>query len=108
MRQKGRPTQVQLGNLLIDFTRYEVWRDGTLIPLTPREFDLLAALAEQPGRVFTRLELLEQVFGFDYEGLERTVDTHVMNLRKKIEPDATRPLYVQTVHGRGYRLMVAG
>jgi DNA-binding response OmpR family regulator len=73
------------------------------VHLTPREFKLLETLARVPGRAFTRLELLDAVFGFDYDGLERTVDVHVMNLRKKIEPEPDQPRYVITVPGVGYR-----
>jgi two-component system alkaline phosphatase synthesis response regulator PhoP len=71
--------------------------------VTPREFQLLIALAKEPGRAFTRLELLERAFGYTYEGLERTVDAHIRNLRRKIEPDADRPTYIETVYGVGYR-----
>jgi len=60
-------------------------------------------LVKEPGRAFSRLELLEQVFGYDYEGFERTVDVHIMNLRKKIEPEPSHPRYVVTVPGLGYR-----
>jgi DNA-binding response OmpR family regulator len=77
---------------------------GTPLRLTVKEFNLLALLAKQPGRAFSRLELLAQVFGSDYDGLERTVDVHMMNLRKKIEADPAQPIYVQTVYGVGYRL----
>ena len=71
--------------------------------LTPREFKLLETLARTPGRTFTRLELLDRAFGLDYEGMDRTVDVHIRNLRKKIEPDPAQPRYVQTVYGVGYR-----
>ena len=71
--------------------------------LTPREFSILYEMVKQPGRVFTRLDLLLSVFGYDYEGLERTIDVHIMNLRKKIEPDPEHPTYIQTVYGIGYK-----
>ncbi|HEX9370026.1 MAG TPA: winged helix-turn-helix domain-containing protein, partial [Roseiflexaceae bacterium] len=71
--------------------------------LTPKEFKLLETLVKQPGRAFSRLELLERVFGFDYEGLERTIDVHIMNLRKKIERDPAQPIYILTVYGVGYK-----
>lgn len=71
--------------------------------LTPTEFRMLAMLAGQPGRPFTREQIIEAVFGYDFDGFDRTVDVHVANLRRKIEPDARRPTYVQTVHGVGYR-----
>ena len=98
------PPEVRFGDLAIHFIRHEVRLAGVPVHLTPKEFKLLETLARQPGRPFSRLELLEQVFGFDYEGLERTVDVHVLNLRKKIERDPARPRFIQTVFGVGYRL----
>jgi DNA-binding response OmpR family regulator len=97
------PSQVRSGDLLVDFVRYEVRMRGIPINLTPKEFKLLETLAREPGRAFSRIDLLERVFGFDYEGLERTVDVHIMNLRKKIEPDPAQPSYIQTVFGVGYK-----
>jgi DNA-binding response OmpR family regulator len=76
---------------------------GEAVHFTPTEFRLLEVLTGEPGRAFTRLELLGRVFGYDYRGLERTVDTHVKNLRRKIEPDPANPTYVKTVYGVGYR-----
>jgi DNA-binding response OmpR family regulator len=73
------------------------------VHLTPKEFQLLETMAKEPGRAFSRLELLERVFGLDYEGVDRTIDVHVLNLRKKIEPDPAQPIYIQTVYGVGYR-----
>ena len=73
------------------------------VDLTPSEFDLLSALMSAPGRVFTRLELLDRVQGTSYEGYERTIDVHVRNLRTKIEPDPRHPRYIETVYGVGYR-----
>ena len=81
--------------------------DGRPVELTPSEFKLLLALARSPGRVFSRFELINRVQGHDYDGYERTIDAHVKNLRRKIEPDAARPRWVQTVHGVGYRLGTA-
>jgi len=97
------PSQVRFGNLAVDFVRHEVVVQGEPVYLTPKEFKLLETLIQEPGRAFTRLELLDRVFGFDYEGLERTVDVHVMNLRKKIEPNPREPTYIQTVYGVGYK-----
>jgi len=97
------PPQVRFSDLVVDFVRHEVRVRGEPVHLTPREFKLLEVLIKEPGRAFSRLELLDRVFGFDYEGLERTVDAHVMNLRKKIEPDPGRPTYIQTVYGIGYK-----
>jgi len=73
------------------------------VDLTPSEFDLLAALMAAPGRVFSRLELLDRLQGTAYEGYERTIDVHIRNLRTKIEPDASNPRYIETVYGAGYR-----
>jgi len=89
--------------LEVDFVRHEARVEGSPVHLTPKEFTILEILIKQPGRVFSRLELLELAFGFDYQGFERTVDVHVMNLRKKIEVDPARPRYVQTVYGVGYK-----
>ena len=94
----------RVGGIVVDFVRHEVRLKGAEVHLTPKEFRLLATLAKEPGRAFSRLELLEKVFGYDYEGLERTLDVHVMNLRKKIETDPTQPRYVLTVYGLGYKL----
>ncbi len=93
-----------VGDLEIDHARMQVRRGGTTVALTPTEFRLLAALARSPGRVYTRLQLIDIVQGHAFEGYERTIDAHVKNLRHKLEPDPRRPRYVLTVHGAGYRL----
>jgi DNA-binding response OmpR family regulator len=77
--------------------------DEELIDLTPSEFDLLATMMAAPGRAFSRLELLERLQGSAYEGYERTIDVHIRNLRAKIEPDDSKPRYIETVYGVGYR-----
>jgi DNA-binding response OmpR family regulator len=97
------PAVLRYGELSIDTAGHEVRLRGTLLRLTPKEFRLLETLARAPGRAFSRLELLEQVFGVNYEGLDRTVDVHVMNLRKKIEDDPAAPVYLQTIYGVGYK-----
>jgi DNA-binding response OmpR family regulator len=97
------PTEMRFAGLLIDRCCHEVRVRDEVVSLTPTEFRLLEVLAGEPGRAFTRLELLDWVFGYDFEGFERTVDVHVKNLRKKIEPHPTRPIYVQTVYGVGYK-----
>lgn len=99
------PEQISYDGLRVDFVRHEARVDGTPVHLTPKEFTLLEIMIRQPGRVFSRLELLELVFGFDYQGFERTVDVHVMNLRKKIEADPAHPRYIQTIYGVGYRFV---
>ncbi len=80
---------------------------GRAVDLTSTEFDLLAILTGAPGRVFTRMELLDAVQGVAYEGYERTIDAHVKNLRRKMEGDPRQPRYIQTVYGVGYRLAEA-
>ncbi len=92
------------GALEIDTVQHEVRRDGELVDLTPNEYKLLVTLARYPGRVYSRFELINHVQGYEYEGYERTIDAHVKNLRKKIEPEAKHPRYVETVFGAGYRL----
>jgi DNA-binding response OmpR family regulator len=97
------PVVIGRADLVIDRRCHEVRVRGNVIDLTPTEFKLLEVLAEESGRAFTRSELLDQVFGYDFDGFERTVDAHVKNLRKKIEPNPRQPVYVQTVYGVGYR-----
>ncbi len=97
------PELLLFDGLEVDFVRHEARVDGDSVHLTPKEFTIREILIKQPGRVFSRLELLELAFGFDYQGFERTVDVHVMNLRKKTEADPAHPRYVQTVYGLGYK-----
>ena len=92
------------GALEIDTVQHEVRRDGQTVELTPNEYKLLQTLARYPGRVYSRFELVNHVQGYEYEGYERTIDAHVKNLRRKIEPDPKHPRYVETVFGVGYRL----
>ena len=94
---------VRLGELLVNRQAHSVMVSGQPVTLTPSEFALLATLLESPGRVFSRELLLERLQGHDYEGIERTIDVHIRNLRKKIEPDPTQPRYIRTVFGIGYR-----
>jgi DNA-binding response OmpR family regulator len=103
---EGEALEVRSGDLLIDLLHHEARLCGELVRLTPKEFNLLRVLARQPGRPFTRANLMERAFGFDYDGLERTVDAHIANLRKKIEPDPAHPRYVVTVKGMGYKFVV--
>ncbi len=93
-----------VGDLEVDLSRHRVTVAGRTILLTPTEFELLAALAREPGRVFTRSQLLDAVHGFSLETYERAVDGHVKNIRRKLEPDPGAPRYVLTVHGVGYAL----
>jgi len=97
------PERVAVGDLEIDLKTREVKVGGSSVELTPTEFDLLAFLARHPGQVFTRLQLLREVQGYTYDSFARTVDTHVKNLRRKIEEDPKEPRFLLTVHGVGYR-----
>lgn len=100
-----KPQVIRAADLEIDTLAFSVTRSGQSIDLTPTEFSLLGTLAAQPGRVFTRLQLLEATQGNAYEGYERTIDAHIKNLRAKIEPNPKDPLYIETVFGVGYRFM---
>ena len=96
------------GDVVVDPARRRVTVAGQPVDLTPTEFDLLAHLARQPGRVFTRAQLLTAIHGVAVESYERAVDAHIKNLRRKIEPDPRRPRYVLTAHGIGYRFTDTG
>jgi two-component system alkaline phosphatase synthesis response regulator PhoP len=91
-------------DLTLDLPRMRLTVAGRAVELTPTEFQLLAALARQPGRIFTRAQLLEAVQGVAIESYERAIDSHIKNLRRKIEPDTRQPRYLLTVYGVGYRL----
>jgi len=103
-RAPERPA-LRFDEMLIDPDTREVWHDSTQIELTPREFDLLYALAEQPGRVFNRDQLLERVWGHDFAGIDRVVDVHIGLLRRKFEDDPANPTVIQTVRGVGYKFV---
>ncbi len=102
-RESDPPAVIHAGDLVIDAHAHTLQRRGQAVALTPKEFRLLLELARAPGRAFTRRELVERAFGVDYEGLERTVDVHLMSVRRKIEDDPARPQSIQTVYGIGYR-----
>jgi len=97
------PQRIQVTDIEIDLDAHTVTRGGDFIEFTPTEFDLLATLAAQPGRAFSRLQLLEASQGTAYEGYERTIDAHIKNLRAKLETDSKNPRYIETVFGVGYR-----
>lgn len=106
LRQPGATASplLQVGELQMDVKRREVSVNGRSIELTPTEFQLLQVLMEQAGYVFTRSDLIRLGLGADYEGIDRTLDSHIRNLRQKIEPDPKQPRYIHTVYGVGYRL----
>jgi DNA-binding response OmpR family regulator len=96
---------ISVGDLSIDFERRSVKRNGEPLELTATEFDLLAVLAREPGRPFTRAQLIERVYDVSYIGYDRTVDAHIKNLRRKIEPDPQEPTYILTIYGVGYKFV---
>jgi DNA-binding response OmpR family regulator len=96
--------QLNIAGLSIEVDKRLVHRGDELVELTPIEFDILRTLAEHPGRVYSRMQLLDRLHGDAYEGYERTIDSHVKNLRKKLEPDLENPKYILTVYGVGYKL----
>jgi len=100
------PETLRRGQIELDRTSRMVLVNGKPVDLTPSEFEILAAFMETPGKVFSRLELLERIQGDAYEGYERTIDVHIRNLRLKIEPDPANPHYIETVYGAGYRFAV--
>jgi len=97
------PPPQRFGDLVIDHARHEVTLDTAVVPLTILEYALLTTLAAHPGRVFTRNQLLERVWGEDYFGDDHVVDVHIANLRKKLGDDSAAPHYIETVRGAGYR-----
>jgi len=97
------PESITAADVTLDLLRHSVTVAGEPVELTPTEFELLRAMMAEPGRAFSRMELLDAVQGEAYEGYERTIDTHVKNLRNKIEPDIKSPKYIITVYGVGYK-----
>jgi two-component system, OmpR family, alkaline phosphatase synthesis response regulator PhoP len=94
---------IRAADLTLDVPRMKLTRDAHEIELTPTEFQLLAAIARQPGRIFTRAQLLDAVRGVAFESYERAIDAHIKNIRRKIEPQARTPRYILTVYGVGYK-----
>ena len=95
---------LRAGDLALDLARMQLTRGGSPVELTPSEFQLLAALARQPGRVFTRAQLLDALHGVAFESFERAIDAHIKNIRRKIEPDPRSPRYILSIYGVGYKL----
>ena len=98
------PDEVRCGDLTVNFLRHEASFDGRPLDLTEVEFKLLGVLAKEPGRVFSRAQLIEKALGYDFQGFDRTIDVHILNLRRKFEPDPRYPRYIKTVYGAGYKL----
>ena len=100
-------TLMGVPGLEVDIARHQVKVDGREVVLSAREFEILAVIIAEPGRVFPRSQLLELAFGFDYQGLDRTVDAHMGNLREKLGDDPKEPRFIETVYGVGYRVIDA-
>ena len=96
-------TVLQFREITIDLERHQVKRSGDVLDLTPTEFKLLEVLARAPERVYSRFQLMENTQGYAFDGYERTIDAHIRNLRRKLEPDSRNPQYVLTVYGVGYK-----
>jgi two-component system, OmpR family, alkaline phosphatase synthesis response regulator PhoP len=97
------PAEIKRGELVLNFLKQEVSFAGKPLNLTPVEFKLLGVLVREAGRVFSRAELVEKALGYDYSGFDRTIDVHILNLRRKLEPDPVHPKYIKTAYGAGYR-----
>lgn len=91
------------GDIALDIDAHSLTVNGKAVDLTPTEFELLKAFMEQPGRAWTRMDLIERALGYAYAGMERTLDSHIKNLRRKIEADPAAPVFIETVYGVGYR-----
>lgn len=104
----AQPHVLQMGALQMDLNAHTVTCDGAAVEITPTEFEILKLLMQNAGHAFTRLELIEKGLGYSYAGMERAIDSHIKNLRKKIEPDPANPTYIQTVYGVGYRFSDSG
>jgi len=101
-REHG-PEEIKSGELSMNFTNHEAWLAGKNLDLTSVEFKLLGVLVREPGRVFSRTDLIEEALGYDFEGFDRTVDVHILNLRRKLEQDPSHPKFIKTVYGVGYK-----
>ena len=102
------PAQVTYGDFQMDFRRYTVTVAGQPVDLTPTEFRLLGALVREAGQVLSREQLIEKVLGSDFDGFDRTVDVHILNLRRKLGDDPSQPRYIKTIYGAGYKFEAGG
>jgi len=99
------PDKIKHGKISINFQKHEVSVNNNLINLTPAEFKLLGVLVKEPGRVFSREQLIDQALGYDFEGFDRTIDVHILNLRRKLRTASDQPGYIKTIYGIGYKLL---
>lgn len=99
------PEEIKRNKLALNFPKQEASLDGNTLNLTAVEFKILGVLIKEPGRVFSRPQLIEKALGYDFDGFDRTIDVHVLNLRRKLEPDPSHPKYIKTVYGAGYKFV---
>ena len=99
------PEKIGHGDLTINFLKHEAFLEGKPLNLTPIEFKVLGALVKEPGRVFSRAQIIEKALGHDFDGFDRTIDVHILKLRRKLEPDPHHPRFIKTVYGAGYKLL---
>jgi len=97
------PEELAFGDLTINFPKHEAYFESKPLNLTPVEFKLLGVMIREPSRVFSRAQLVEKVMGYDFDGFDRTIDVHILNLRRKLEPDPGHPQFIKTVYGSGYK-----
>jgi len=102
--QRG-PDEIKHSELTVNFRQREAFLGSKPLNLTPIEFKILGVIIREPGRVFSRAQLIEKTLGYDFEGFDRTIDVHILNLRRKLEPDPHHPQYVKTVYGAGYKFI---
>ena len=99
------PEKIEHGALTVNFLKHEAFLEEKPLNLTPIEFKVLGAFVKEPGRVFSRAQIIEKALGHDFDGFDRTIDVHILKLRRKLEPDPHHPRYIKTVYGAGYKLM---
>ncbi len=99
------PEKINHNALTIDFMKHEAYLADKPLNLTPIEFKILGTLVKEPGRVFSRAQIIETALGHDFESFDRTIDVHILKLRRKLEPDSRHPKYIKTIYGAGYKLM---
>jgi two-component system alkaline phosphatase synthesis response regulator PhoP len=99
------PEKISHGSLTVNFLKHEAYVAEEALNLTPIEFKILGALVKEPGRVFSRAQIIESALGHDFESFDRTIDVHILKLRRKLEPDPHHPRYIKTIYGAGYKLL---
>jgi two-component system, OmpR family, alkaline phosphatase synthesis response regulator PhoP len=99
------PEKIEHGALTVNFLKHEAFLEDKPLNLTPIEFKVLGALVKEPGRVFSRAQIIENALGHDFDSFDRTIDVHILKLRRKLEPDPHHPRYIKTIYGAGYKLL---